>query len=175
MRFETFGPFNVPMTDSGEFDDSAAACRAFWQDVDGRAAGLSKGCGCFVFSVLGRDSLPWYVGMTADAPFSAACLSSAVVRHCREVLGIVPHQTVHLHLVAKLTPADRLARPGRRQRTEIRFVGRCLVGFCMNRNPRVAHDACAGYQKHYFLAGMLQGPRDKSTLDQRALRKVLGF
>jgi hypothetical protein len=128
-----------------------------------------------VFSVLGRESLPWYVGMTADVPFSAACLAPAVVRRCRGVFRAAAHQAIHLHLVAKRTPADRLSRPGSRQRMTIRFLARSIVGFGMNRNPQLLHELSGGYQQHCFVAGILQGPRDRATLDQRAFRKVLGL
>lgn len=174
-RFQAFGPFNVPVNDSGHLDHSHSARAAFWREVEGREPGLSNACGCFILSILGCEPLPWYVGTAADAPFVAACLSGRVARSFGLAVNEGSHQPIHLHLIARLTPAEHLARPGRRQITEIRFLGRSLVGFCMNRNPHLAHELGASYHSHSSVAGVLQGHRIRPNLDHRALRRVLGL
>jgi hypothetical protein len=175
VGFAVFGPFNVPLNLVGDLDASAAAMRQFWLDVEGRRLGLSRACGCFVLSVLRNESLPWYVGSCSDEPFARSCFNLASAERCRTALAEAGSGTPHLHFIAKLTPAGKLAKPGIRQRSDIALLERIVLGFSLNRNEKVATDRIGPCPRLSSLAGLLLGPASHSTLDQRALRRVLGF
>ena len=66
IDYDVFGPFKVPSTPKGLFDNSGAAKKKFWETVDREHEGLSEAHGCYIISVCHRV---WYVGL-ADASHS---------------------------------------------------------------------------------------------------------
>jgi hypothetical protein len=172
-RYEVFGPFELP---AGTVDGDAG--QAFWHEVDGRRAGLSEAYGCFVLSVRSRGArseLPWYVGRADRRPFRATCLDPQRQAIYAEVLRRLPRIAAYLHLVCRVTPGGRFSRPTLFTRREIAFIEGLIGHVAQNRNPRLRVDEQQLLAHSLAIPGLLGSHNVRLTLDERALRAVLGL
>lgn len=175
MSFETYGPFNLINAEGAAIDTSSRRRAQFWEEVEAREQGLSGAYGCFLFSALGRGrSLPWFVGRAASLPFSDACFSPPHLDRYRKGRNHQPGTTPHLLLIANRSARGEFGVLNRSQQREIRMIESYLVGLSLNRNPLLLNDSRERYRK-YAVATEIMQTRDRATIDQRALRQVLGL
>ena len=174
-RFEAFGPFDLPIEGSGALSDKAALMVELWREVEGRKPGLSAGCGCFVVSVLHRDSLPLSVGAAVTSGFRQVLQGPGLARSVTSALGNYPGGTVHVHLIAKLTPQGHIAKPSARHRSDIVWLERFVVAFASKQNENLITSRPVLTARLGLTAEAILGPAEYSTLDQRAFRRLLGL
>lgn len=172
-RYEVFGPFELPSVDLTA--DAPPDHGGFWKDVESRKSGLAAAYGCFVLSLRNRGELPWYVGRADRKPFSAVCLDQEHLAAYGEILARVPHTAAYLHLVCRITPSGRFSRPTLFTRREIAFIEGLVSNIALARNPRLRVDEQPLLAHSLSIPGLLSTQNMRLTLDERALRAVLGL
>ena len=174
-RFEAFGPFNVPVDNAGRPSEDSESIAEFWREVEWRKDGLSNGCGCFVFSVLNCVSVPMSVGIAVESGFRHMLSCGNFTNRALAAHTVQPVGTMHVHLIAKLTPMGQTARPSARHRSDIIWLERFVVAFASRQNANLITSRPALAARLALTAEAILGPAEYSNLDQRAFRRLLGF
>lgn len=175
VSFETFGPFDLEPVTGGRAIGNSSLHAAFWEQVEAREAGLPESYGCFLVSSLKRGkSVPWYVGVANNAPFSASCFSRSINRIYASVRRIDAGATFFLHLIALSPPGERCVKPDNDGISDIKAMEAFLVSLSMNRNPALLNQGLEKFRSHAS-AGELVQVRLKPTIDHRAFRHILGI
>lgn len=171
MRFEIYGPYDVPR--NGRWvSRTRIDKRDFWDAVDGDVDSLSSACGCYVFAVRGRV---WYVGMAERQSFWDECFSGHKVLQYNEALQLVTGQP-ELFFIAKVTPNGRFARPSTNGHREIPLLEKLLIGIALRRNPELQNIRGTTLLREMNVPGVLntgQGQARAGTVQD--LKHVLGI
>ncbi len=175
MNFEIFGPFTIPRA-NGLIDDSAAARKNFWDEVDQKEPQLPDACGCYIFvGKAKKGALPWYVGLTTKCAFRAEALGLHQVSHYNKALAKKVGVRPQLFFLAKTTPTGRFAKPSANSHADIEFLETLLFGVALNRNPKLRNAKNTKYLKGLVVPGILNSPARPPKVPERTLKCVLGL
>lgn len=175
MNFDVYGPFEVPRA-HGLIDRNQKVKAAFWNTADSVVPGLSSACGCYIFAVKARrGTLPWYVGLTTKRTFKVEALGPHQINHYDPAIvgkvGVKPQ----LFFVAKKTPSGRFAKPSSNSHPDVEFLEKFLFGIALNRNVRLSNTRNTRFLKSMSVPGVLNSPRRKPRMAEKALKEMLGL
>lgn len=175
MNFDIYGPYNLPKC-KGLIDRSADAKRAFWDAVEEDAPGLSNACGCYIYVVKAkRGTLPWYVGITTKRTFRDEALGAHQLNHYNPAITRKVGVSPQLLFIAKKTPQGRFAAPSQNVQRDIEFLEKFMFGVALNRNSSLSNSKNTKFLKKMVVPGVLNSPRRKPKLSEKALKDVLGL
>ena len=174
IRYEVFGPFDVPRKESKTgrtLDFSNGALASFWERVERERLGLSSGAGCYLFAVrAARGIRPWYVGQSKGA-FEKECFAHHKRSVYREVMDDVSKGTPVLFLIARMTPAGKLSKNIRQDEAD--FVERLLIHEATNANAQLKNTKNTRFLKTVEIPGVLNSPSGMPSEAVRSFKTAL--
>lgn len=165
MRFEPYGPFLLPRTNSGMVDRSAPVRRRFWDEIEDEHPGLPGACGCYIFCLkAGRGALPWYIGKAERQRFARECLTSDKVLKYSEITSGRRGKPL-LYLLAQVTDSGAFRKPTTAKRLAINALEDILIGMALSRNPKLINVAKTKAHRRLIVPGLVNAKagRGKST------------
>ena len=171
MKYEVFGPFELPRTDGNLLDCQPESKKAFWAEVNGSNPGLSEACGCYVVSV---HWVVQYVGLARRQSFEGECFQPH-----KAVLYSKAMQTRkspwRLHLLARMTPGGRFAKPSPTH-SDIVDLERLLIAYAIERNEDLLNKKDTGFFRDAVVPGIINSPRGEARAAAvQSLKQVLGL
>ena len=106
MKFDVYGPFEIPRGERGTIVDT----HEFWDSFKDEDAKLANACGCYVFAIGATDSYkPWYVGKTENA-FKSEALQDNKIKIYNRVLDKRSRGKPVLFLLPQITKGNKFAK-----------------------------------------------------------------
>jgi hypothetical protein len=177
IRFEVFGPFELPIAATGGLDRSAPALARFWSHVEGREGGLSRAGGCFVLTERSQagELRPWSVGTALAAPYRDTLTAPCVLELAEELLRLNRNSTLSLSLVCCLADSGKFADSRQIDRQELNVLEAYLWALCLARNPLASGRRAGSCLAGFVVPGLLNAGRLPVTIDARVLKSALGL
>lgn len=177
MRYYLYGPMELPRGDDNllNFDDYDRTTMWAEFEANANAAGLSNGCGCYVFAIRsGAVAKPWYVGKAERQTFKAESLAPEKVFRYNEVLSSSRRGTPVLYFYARGT-AQNWSRPTRSRHPDIDVLERLLIGAALSRNKKLVNTMHATMLKNLVVPGFLNSPPGALSASAKELKAVLDY
>lgn len=171
MKYEIYGAYLLPRADSGIFTREASVKADFWAEVDAEQAGLSEACGCYVISV---RNVVWYVGVAESQPFRRECFASHTINKIDQAIAEGAGNAM-LHLLAKVTPADRFARPSANGHADAKMLETLFIGIGLQRNEQLLNKSETAILRDIEVPGFYNSPRGLARASSvQSLKQAMG-
>lgn len=132
MKFQVYGPYQVPMKDNRTIIKSSTL--DFWDEVE---ADVADAIGCYIFGIHARDRiLPYYIGVAKNA-FQKEALGKVDVYN--KILATRKNGKPGLFLLPQVTPAGKFAKKGKSTQATSEALQSLLIGMGFSRNPQLAN------------------------------------
>jgi hypothetical protein len=172
MKYDIFGPYELPRAKSCRFTREAREKRGFWDEIDDEERGLSFGCGCYLISVRNRI---WYVGLAQMQPFRDECFTPDKILKIEDAMdgggGVA-----YLTLIARRTNGGRFTRPSVNGYRDIEDLELLLIGSALERNEDLLNRSATKILRELAVPGFINSPRgcgnDSSV---KAFRQIMGI
>jgi len=173
MKFEPFGPFEIPRKENGLVDAEDSAM-AFWSAVEEQVEGLSSAVGCYIFSIrAGRGSLPWYVGKAEKQTFRQECFTPHKLNIFNEQVAS-RNGTPMLTLVTKFTPTGRYSNKSKNGHRDVSFLENMLISLAIQRNPEIANARSTRFMREMVVSGILNSSNGRNSSRVNDFRALVG-
>ncbi len=175
MRYDVCGPFEIPRGANGLVDMSRDSKRGFWEEVEKASAGLSGGCGCYVFGIKpGRGLVPYYVGRTNGNTFKGECFQPHKLNHYNMALASTRGRPM-LFMLPKKTPGGAYAKISNGGHPDIDFLELYLIGVALERNSDLFNKRDTKFLRDIVVPGILNANRGRPKKAVKSLRSTLGL
>lgn len=172
MEYHISPPFLLPRGSRGLFTRDATERAEFWDEVDDYDPDLPEACGCYVISV---RNVAWYVGLAERQSFRSECFSPHKIVKIDEAITEGSGNAM-LHLLAKLTPQGRYARPGANGHRDAAFLEKLLIGIGLERNEDLLNKSDTAILRDLIVPGFFNSPPGGArTVGARNLTRVMGI
>lgn len=173
MKFQAFGPFEIPRDTPRVVASDSGALRGFWESAEETAPGISEACGCYVFTLKApRGSRPWYVGKSEKQSFRRECFAPHKINHYHRAIAERKGKP-ELIFLAEVTPAGKLKSPTVGKRAAISALEGILIGMAVQRNPNLLNMRGAKMWKDLEVHGFLNTSRKAQSGAAGYLRHIL--
>lgn len=171
MKFEPYGPFELPRLNGGI---DVRQRKAFWETVRNEHPSLPDAVGCYIFALKAAKGFrPWYVGKTERQCFMNESWQPGKLLSYNEVIREHNGKPV-LFFLAKITANGRFAKPTRRKyRGSIAALEEMLIGICLDRNSKLFNKKTTKYLRELQVPGYLNDSPGARTKNARALARLL--
>jgi len=158
MKFEIFGPFEIPRDEkNGLIDDKAI--KKFWKEV----GDCSKACGCYLFAVKAAKGIkPWYVGVANKLTFSGEALKKEKLKMYDNVISKQRGKPL-LFLIARKTNTGKFAKPPKNKVNEIEYLETILIGVALDKNKDLLNIQKTVRLKNLIVPGLINTPAGKRS------------
>ena len=179
MRFDVYGPYEIPRAQRGVISLTKEKENKFWDDIDeDQTSGrLSDACGCYVFTIKsGPTALPWYIGKAEKSWFKKECLSHRnIILYNRELLNRKRGKP-YLYLLPQVTEKGKFRKPAGTdvKRPEISALESILISMGISKNPKLLNVSGTKMQRGIEVTGFLNTDQRKGGAPAESLRKLLG-
>ena len=178
MRFDVYGPYEIPRAQRGVISWTSQKNKEFWGIIDeGLTSGrLSDACGCYVFTIkAGRTAQPWYIGKAEKSSFKQECLNDRNIRLYNNELLNWKRGTPYLYLLPQVTEKSKLRKPAGTdvKRPEISALESILIGMGISKNPDLLNVRGTKMLREIEVIGFLNSDRRKGGATAAKLRKLL--
>ena len=173
MKFEPFGPFEIPRKENGlvNAEDTASV---FWSAAETDNKGLADAVGCYIFSIrAGRGSLPWYVGKAEKQSFRKECFAPHKLNIYNEQVAS-RKGTPLLTLVTRFNPSGSYSGPRSSGYNDIPFLENMLIGLAVQRNPELANARNTKFMREMVIPGVLNSPKGKNPSRVNEFKELVG-
>jgi len=170
-RFDTCGPFAVPVKSNQIID--CPALKLFWADVEKAHRSLGKAMGCYIFAIRSEvEELPWYVGKSEKQDFASEAFQPHKILHYQDALEVAKEGIPILYLLPRLTEGGKY----RRWTSPSPSVGRLegmLIEAAKLRNPDLRNKNMFKHLTQTVVPGFMRDSRPRS-LAADSLAALLG-
>ena len=178
MRFDVYGPYEIPRAQRGGISWPTQKNNKFWAKIDKDLTPryLSAACGCYVFAIKsGPKPLPWYIGKAERSSFKKECLNPRNINLYNQVLLNMKKGKPSLYLLPQLTKNDGFRKPAGTgvERPEIRELESMLIVMGISRNPDLLNVQGAIMQRRIEVIGFLNSDGRKRRAQADKLRDLL--
>lgn len=172
MKFEPYGPFQLPRAD-GDIDTSRK--REFWETVKDVNTSLPDAVGCYIFAMkAAKGYKPWYVGMTRKMSFKGETWEAHKLLGYGKVIRAHKGSPM-LFLLAKVTPKGRFAKPTKKKGSggSISALEEMLIGVCLQRNKELLNKRTTKYINELHVPGFVNETPGKRSKNAKELALLL--
>ncbi len=174
MRFEVFGPFDIPLEKPKRIPRIPDDLDAFWRSVEKKRAGLSTAIGCYVFGIQsagGPRIKPWYVGKTNKQDFLKECFAATKLNHYHKAFSNYQRAKPVMFLIPKLTPKRGYSKHGSAK--DIDFLEKFLIGMALEANRDLCNKKDTRLYQNIVLPGFFNSPPGPTGKAAQALKHAL--
>ncbi len=172
MKFDIFGPFQVPRQNNGLLTRDARARRDFWLEIDEQEEGLSGAVGCYVISV---RNVVHYIGLAERQAFCNECFSPHKVTKFDDAIS-EGRGNAMLHLVAKRTEGQRFARPSPNGHKDIQKIEDFFIAYGLERNDGLLNKRDTAILREIKVPGFFNtGQGEGRAHAVQSLVRIMGF
>lgn len=172
MKYDLFGPWELPRLAAGRFDRSPKALREFWEDVDEEFPDLSHACGCYIISVRNKA---WYVGMCQAQDFRHECFTADKVLKIQDAMD-GGNGVPYLLLIARQTPTGKFSKPSTNGYSDIAELELLLIGAALERNPELLNKSATKILREMVVPGFINSPKHSGNRTPvREFWKIMGM
>lgn len=175
MKYETFGPIEIPRQRNGLI---AKKPKGFWNSVEELCEGLSAACGCYLFAAKssgGPTPYPWYAGQTNKSAFKAECFEHQKLTHYHNVLADYKRVTPVMFLMARRTDGGIFSKPSKRGYPDIDKLEEMLIGMAFIRNRKLCNIQGTAHLRDLVLPGIINSPTGNPGGPANMLKETLGL
>ena len=178
MRFDVYGPHEIPRAQRGVISWTSQENKEFWGviDEDLTSGRLSDACGCYVFTIKsGRTALPWYIGKAEKSSFKKECLNPRNINLYNQVLLNTKRGRPNLYLLPQVTEKGKFKKPAGTdvKRPEISALESILIGMGIAKNPNLLNVRGTKMLREIEVIGFLNSDRRQGGATAAELRKLL--
>jgi len=171
MKYEIYGPYELPRQKRRIFTRDAARKSKFWDEIEEDEAGLPEACGCYIISV---RNVVWYVGIAESRSFRHECFAPHTITKIDEAISEGVGNAM-LHLLAKVTPAARFARPSANGHRDAAMLETLLIGIGLQRNEELLNKSETAILREIEVPGFYNSPQGAARANSvQALKHVMG-
>lgn len=172
MNYEIFGPYELPRYKAGRFTRDAGDKRAFWDELEGEADGLSYACGCYLISVRNRI---WYVGLAQKQSFRFECFTPDKILKTEDAMD-GGGGAAYLTLIARQTASGRFSRPSINGYRDIEDLELLLIGSALERNEDLLNRSATKILREIVVPGFINSPHGCGNQSSvKAFRQIMGI
>jgi hypothetical protein len=170
MKFEPYGPFELPRSNGGVDRDQRYK---FWESIEKKHPSMPDTVGCYIFALKAAKGFkPWYVGMTEKLSLKEETWKPEKLLNYGEVIR--KHKgTPVLFLLAKLTKKGRFAKPTKRKIGAVKALEEMLIAICLQRNSELLNKKMTRSLKGLQVPGYLNESPGARSKNAKALAKLL--
>ena len=148
---------------------------SFWEEVERRAEGLSKACGCYMFSIChGNNITPWYVGMTEAKSFRNEVFNQRNKKRFNEILK-TKNGFPRIFLLPAITPRSKYRKPSIIGHNSIRYLEFMLIVMAVRKNPGLLNTKYAQMLKDMRVPGVINPEPGQPDEEVKRLKNTLGL
>ncbi|MBI5695006.1 MAG: hypothetical protein HZC51_04570 [Nitrospirae bacterium] len=172
MKYTIHGPFEVRRQKTGLVDHGKEAKAVFWSEVKKIDEALPDACGCYLFAIrAGGGIKPWYVGLAAKQAFEKECFAPQKINIYNDVIA-KGKGTPLLFLIAKRTPSDKFARPGKNGYKDIEYLETFMIGAVLEKNTDLMNIKKTNYLRKMCVPCLINSPKRKPTNSEKEFERV---
>ena len=177
MRFDVYGPYEIPRAKRGGISWTPQENNKFWDgiDEDPTYGHLSSACGCYIFAIKsGPKALPWYIGKAERSSFKQECFSDRNIKLYNNELLNRKRGKPYLYLLPQVTEKGKFSRPAgtNAKRPEISELESILIAMGISENPDLRNIRGTKMLRGIEVIGFLNSDRRKGGASAE-LRKLL--
>lgn len=172
MKYDIFGPQELPLAKARRFTRDPKERRAFWNDFDQENPGLSYACGCYLISV---RNIIWYVGLAQSQDFRHECFTADKILKIEDAMhgGGGP---AHLTLIARHTNGGRFSKPSVNGYRDIADLELLLIGAALERNDHLLNKSATKVLREIEVPGFINSPNGCGNQSSvKAFKKIIGI
>ena len=156
MKYNTFGPFNVARSNSGQIHSKQ---KQLWSTANSKKSGVSSAKGLYIFGVKTTRTkriIPWYVGMTKSQSFEKECFQPHKIIIYRDVMALYKKADPFLFILPRLTPNGRLYKGIFSK--DIEYLEKLLIGYAYASNSSIMNKKNTKFWREITLPGVFNPP-----------------
>lgn len=179
MRYETYGPLELPRGYDNLLNFSEYDRKTMWDDFEAEAAAprLRDACGCYVFAVRAAKGMrPWYIGKAERQAFKNECFTPHKVKRYNEILQSTKRGTPLLFFFARKTPTrDVWSKPSALEYRDIDLLEDLLIGAALRRNKRLLNVQKTDLLRKMEVPGFINSRRGKLNTTAAQMKALIGY